>query len=120
MATKLKNVIFDCDLDPGWITLTLETITREHRNLQLVNIDVSDVLLDINIDDADPEDVLGQDTYGRWMELNLLLARLCESHSISLELWYDARDVMDEDDARSLLECLLPKVMGKGGVELIG
>ena len=113
-------MIFECDLDPGWITSTLETITREHRNFQLVNIDVSDVLLDIDTDDADPEDVLGQNTYGRWMELDLLLARLCESHSISLEVSYNAHGMMDEDDTKSLLEYLLPEVMGKGRVKLIG
>ena len=112
--------MFLCNLDPGWITSTLKTITRDHRNLQLVGIDASDVLFGIVTDDGDPEDALGQDIYGGWLELDLLLAQLRESHSISLEVSYNAHGMMIEDDAKSLLEYVLPEVMGKGRVKLIG
>ena len=119
-ATKLKNAIFKCNLDPGWISLILRTITRDHRNLQLVGIEASEVLLGVIAGGGDPEDALGQDICEGWLELDLLLAQLCESHSISLEVSYVARGMIDEDDARSLLEYLLPEVMGKGRVKLIG
>ena len=115
---KLKDAMFRCNLDPGWITSTLRTITRDHRNLQLVKIDVSDVLFDIDDDGANIEDFLKRNVHERWLELDLLLAQLCESHSISLEVSCDAYRMVDEDDAGSLLEYLLPEVMGKGKVKI--
>ena len=105
--------------------MTLKTITRDHRNLQLITLDASEVLtvLQDNYDDGNPTtpvDVLGQNMFNSWIELDLLLAKLSESHSFNLEVLYDLYDVMpDEDQARSLVECLLPEFMGKGTVKLV-
>ena len=121
----MNNVSLTCVLDPGWITLTLKTITRDHRNLQLITLDASEVLtvLQDNYDDGNPTtpvDVLGQNMFNSWIELDLLLAKLSESHSFNLEVLYDLYDVMpDEDQARSWVECLLPEFMGKGTVKLV-
>ena len=121
----MNNVTLTCVLDPGWITLTLKTITRDHRNLQLITLDASEVLtvLQDNYDDdhpTTPVDVLGQNMFNSWIELDLLLAKLSESHSFHLEVLYDLYDVMpDEDQARSWAECLLPEFMGKGRVKLV-
>ena len=121
----MNNATLTCVLDPGWITLTLKTITRDHRNLQLITLDASEVLtvLQDNYDDdhpTTPVDVLGQNMFNSWIELDLLLAKLSESHSFNLEVLYDLYDVMpDEDQARSWAECLLPEFMGKGRVKLV-
>ena len=125
-STMLKDAIFECRIDPGWITLTLNTLTRDHRNLQLVAIDASGVLStirfainDVDANSADPRDILGQDRFKKWLELDLLLAGLCESRSISLEIPYEADYLMDDDDAKSWLKRLFPEVVGKGRAELI-
>ena len=117
----LKDATFECIIDPGWITLTLNTLTRDHRNLQLVAIDTSDVLstIHVNANPADPRDILGQDRFKKWLELDLLLAGLCESRSISLEIPYEADYLMDDGDAKSWLKRLFPEVVGKGRAELI-
>ena len=120
-STMLKDAMFECRIDPGWITLTLNTLTRDHRNLQLVAIDTSDVLstIHVNANSADPRDILGQDRFKKWLELDLLLAGLCESRSISLEIPYEADYLMDDGDAKSWLKRLFPEVVGKGRAELI-
>ena len=125
-STMLKDAMLECTIDPGWITLTLNTLTRDHRNLQLVAIDASTVLRTIHseIDDVDAHsvnlgDIIGQDRFRKWLELDLLLAQLRESHSISLEIPYVVDYAMDDDDAKVLLKRLLPEVVGKGRAELI-
>ena len=112
-----------CALDPSWITLTLRTITRDHKNLQRVAIDASDTTHEAVFDHDQPihpGEVLGDTAYKGWLELDGLLAQLWESHSICLEVLYDEFDSVDENGARSWMECLLPEVMGKGKAELVG
>jgi hypothetical protein len=116
--------MIECCLEPEWITSTLRSITRNHRNLQRVIIDAADAAIEAEIGDGDttdPAEALGKTTLERWLELDDLLAQLRDSHSIRLEVLYGEPMAMDESDARIWMSCLLPAVaIGKGGANLIG
>ena len=123
-ATKLQDVMLVRVPNLRWITAILRTITRDHKNLQRITIDASDVLNEAEFDDtlfADPSDILGRTTYERWLELDHLLAQLWESHSICLEVLYGgALPLTDENIPRSWIRRVLPVVVGKGRAKLIG
>jgi hypothetical protein len=81
-ATKLKDVVFQ----PGersveWVTMALQTITPEHRDLREVSIHLPYYLtlggLFVNI-----KQFVGEAGYKKWLDLDRLLVQLWESHSI--------------------------------------
>ena len=55
------------------------------------------------------KDVLGEETYLEWSDLDRLLVQLHEVHSIRLKVlgWVDKRT------GRSCVECLFPEVMAR-------
>jgi hypothetical protein len=121
-ARKLKGVMLMCILDPSWITLTLRTITRDHKDLKRIAIDASEAVHEAVSDDERfiyPLDVVGDTAYESWLELDDLLAQLWESHSICLEVLYDGSDLADENRVRGWMRYLLPEVVGKGKVKFV-
>jgi hypothetical protein len=117
-ATKLKDLSLVSILDPGWITSTLRTITRDHGNLQRFTIDVSEVLEVLDVGDPNPtgpRDILGETVYERWLELDRFLAQLLKSHPICLEFLCPSFASIDEEDARILVSRLLPGITGRMG-----
>ena len=122
-ATELKDVVFICEFNPQWITVTLQTITRSHTNLQRVSIAAPDVLYSAYFLGHNSANVLPAVTeaiYRGWSELDLSLTRLRESHSARLEIRYGVPFSMDAESARSLMESFLPELTKRGSVELIG
>ena len=62
------------------------------------------------------KDLIGEETYLEWLDLDRLLVRLHEVHSIRLKVlgWVDKRT------GRSCVECLFPEVVARGFADLGG
>ena len=81
-VTRLKHAVFGApSARVDWITMALRTITPEHRDLRQIS-----VYLVYRPTQAGPggsiRQILGEQIFGQWMELDHLLAQLWESHSI--------------------------------------
>ena len=125
-ATKLSEAAFPCESNPQWIITTLQTISRDHRNLQQISLNASHALRAVNSDrfvPADPARAIGEAAYQEWLELDRSIVRLWESHSIRLKAEHDAStfggEMVAKDEARKCLECLLPEVTDRGIVDLV-
>jgi len=69
--------------------MALRTVTPNHRNLQQISLDTSNIALCLDfdhIDSANIRDVIGKTIHAEWLKLDRLLAQLRESHSIRLEV----------------------------------
>lgn len=118
-ATKLKEVVVVAHLFPEWITASLQTITRNHRDLQKITIDISFPLFIL-----DPEHNLDEMVWPinkeivcqGWLEFDHVLSELQESHTIQLKVRYDRPDRMDTTRARNFARELLPEVTTIGRV----
>ena len=74
------------------------------------------------VDASDPtglRDKIGETVYQGWLELDAVLARLWESHSIRLELVYVVPRWSDRRRAGRLVRSLLPEVMTSGIIDLV-
>ena len=120
-ATKLRDVAFKCKSKPQWIVMALRTVTHHHRSLKRIEIDAHEILFELDADrwagPGDFRDVVGEAVYEEWMDLDRLLDRLRESHSIRLNVLCNAPSSMGEAQARGCMEKLLPKVMRGGMAE---
>jgi hypothetical protein len=121
-ATRLKDVAFVCDLilqglNPKWVVATLKTITSDHKNLQVVSIDVPFILfgLDHGVDPLNLRGMIGEDTYAGWLELDRLLVILWESYSVRIKILCSIPSLVGEEGTRGCMESLFPEVV-KGGV----
>ena len=100
--------------------MTLRTITQDHRILQQISLEIHWKLY-ANVDAGDPtylRDKIGQTLYQGWLELDAVLARLWESHSIHSELVYVLPRWADRRRAGRLVS-LLPEVTASGIIDLI-
>ena len=109
-ATRLTDVAFKCWLRPTWILAALRTITRDHRELKRITLAV---LSPQGLNDHYfVKDVVGEDQ--GWLELDRTLVQLSESHSIRLRLQVDYRILMSDNEAKGMMERLLPEVTARG------
>ena len=116
-STRLKDLVFLCTFDPYWIATTLQTITHNHGNLQRVSVIVPEVLYRSSLNRPDPADIIhavGETIYQEWLEVDDLLAQLCETHSIHPEVLYNVPPSMDGTRARRLMESLFPELTARG------
>lgn len=119
-ATKLRGVFFLCGrLGTEWISMTLRTITPDHRDLQRISISLPSDLTSNHANPAELRHAIGEVIYKRWLELDRLLIQLWESHSIRPKLLYYAPSGKDEEGPRSCVESLLPEIMGRGLADLV-
>ena len=122
-ATQLKDVEFVCEVDPQWVSPALQTVTPNHRNLQRVLITVSDVLYCLRLchstSPAHVTSAIGESIYRGWLELDRVLARLRESHSVCLEITYEVPSWMDGTRARGFMGSLFPELTVRGFVRPI-
>ena len=117
-ATKLEHVAFMCLLRPGWILATLETVTRDHRELKRIALAV---FSSRGFHDSEgDEHAVGGGVYQKWLELDRLLVQLRESHSIRLEVTHDKAIDTNGRKERSRMKVLLPEVMAREMVDLAG
>ena len=90
-----------------WITLTLQTIGQEHRDLRRISIVMP---LDLTLIP------IGKGTLEQWLDLDRTLVRLWESHSIRTSV------IRSRKSEAGLVDCigsLLPEMMRRGRVELV-
>ena len=66
------------------------------------------------------KDAIGEIAYQEWLELDQVLAELCELHSVQLRVAYNLHVDMDGSKERDQMEVLLPGVMARGLVDLVG
>lgn len=72
---------------------------------------------------SDREDIrhaVGETACQAWLELDRLLVQLCESHPIRLEVRHNLHVDADGSKERSRMKILLPEVMTRGMVDLVG
>lgn len=118
---KLKDATFTCFQGVKWITTILQTLTRDHRNLQQITLDANFLLYHPKFDDANPENprsVVGDTLYEAWLELDHLFVQLRESHSIHLKVLCGAPYTMDVNTAEDWVGRLLPELMVREMAEL--
>ena len=123
-ATRLKDLTFVCGLDPPaqFVVATLRTITSNHQNLQLISINASTILYRIIHKHPSPlefRDTIGEAAYTGWLELDRLLIKLWESHSVHVKVLCIVRSPMCIEGARGCMESLFPEVMKNRAAELI-
>jgi hypothetical protein len=109
-------------MNPQWSVMALRTITPNHRDLRQISLTTPYTLIGSNYDHDDPtkfRDRVGETVCGEWSELDHLLARLWESHSIRPKVRYSLPAWIDEEGARGCMESLLPEVSRRGVVDLI-
>jgi len=115
-AGKLKDVGFlGSRSSVQWVTRSLQTITPNHRNLQQIALDTPSILHVNHPDPVHIRRIVGETTYRDWLELDHLLAKLCESHSIHLKVLHLPEYV---GGVGSCVETLLPEVTRRGMVGL--
>jgi len=100
--TKSENV--------DWITTALRTITHEHRDFEQVSISVPSI-------GADIRQVIGEAACRQWLDLDHLLVKFWESHSIHPAV--KCRTPIGEgQDMMGCIGLLMPEVVRKGIVHL--
>ncbi|KAF9645274.1 hypothetical protein BDM02DRAFT_3205327 [Thelephora ganbajun] len=113
-ATKLRDVVFrPASLNIAWITMVLQNVSPEHRNLQRISI-----YLRYNLVLAATEPDAMQDVGGQWLDLDHLLVQFWESRSIRTKLVCSAPEE-ELQDMREHIGRLLPEVMGRGIIDLV-
>lgn len=106
-ATKLKHVVFRWgSLGSGWITMALETITLRHQDLQQISIDVWGGLVALTSPDA------------RWSDLDRLLLKLWDSHSIRPKV-VDSLTEVAKTGSRDWVGYLFPEATGRGIIDVV-
>jgi len=118
-GTKLQDVVFRLgSLKVGWVTLALQTVTPKHRDLRRITIDALPYLTQcINVD-LDIRTSIGEGVFGQWLDLDCLLVHLWESRSIRLRLIQTWK--MGNGNVEVCIASLLPKMMKRGPIDLVG
>jgi len=115
----LKDVAFWAASRVECITMALQTITPKHRYLRRISIFVADYSIFVNIG-GDVGQIAGDQTLRQWLELDRLLARLWESHSIRPRIKYNVCPGQEKAVIDSVARCLLPETTGRGIIDLVG
>jgi len=116
-ATKLEDAVFrPTSPGVGWVTKALQTITPEHRDLQ-ISICVPEYLAYVGVD-ADVKKIIGEANFGQWLDLDHLLIQLWESRSIRSKV---TRTLLKgrKRNMRDCIGCLLPEMMRRGMIDLV-
>lgn len=109
-ATKLKGVAFQLeDLGDILTVMALKTLTSGHRDLQDISICLPD-------EDSVNDGQRAGEIQSWWMDIDRFLVRLWELNAF--RAWVIYRTGV-EQEARELVEMLLPEMMKKGAVELV-
>ena len=87
-----------------WVTTPLQTITFEHRELRQISIQLPYLIF------ANVRRAIGEEAYGRWLDLDRLLVQLWESHSIRPKVIWTG----GEQDAKDCAGFLLPGITRRG------
>lgn len=102
--------------------MTLKTITPNHQNLKMISVDAPFILFGLNPKHVHPlrfRDSIGEAAYMGWLELDHLLIKFWESHSIRTKVLCSVPSSMGMEGARGCIGSLFSEVMKSGGAELI-
>jgi hypothetical protein len=119
-ATKLKKMVFRFEeYSVLWVTMALRTITPEHEDLHGISIHLTSHSSSLSTFESPlrVRQLLGVNTYMKWMDLDRVLVQLCEPRAVCVEVRsLSAR----EDEAREHVEDLLPGATKRGMIRLVG
>ena len=118
-ATKLRDVAFTWWRLPGWVIKTLRTVTHNHRELKQITLEIISGA-GITGYEHDIGRAVGENTYQEWLELDRLLVQLCELHPIRLKVLYHPYKGTNENRERRRMKILLPEMMTRRMVDLVG
>jgi hypothetical protein len=93
--------------------MTLRTITPEHRDFRQIEIHIPYYLI-LPGDSVNVRQAIGAANFGQWLDLDRLLVKLWESHSIRPKIV-----PMEMTGTGDFVECLLPEVMRSGILDLV-
>jgi hypothetical protein len=103
-ATKLKEIMFKFHRrHTAWVVSTLKTITSDHRDLQHILIYFP----------FSARDMVDEDTYNQWRDLDRILVQLWESHAIRVNPIFDAGEEKREG-VSEWVGALLPEANKRG------
>lgn len=117
-ATKLKEVGFELN-EPcaERVAATLDTITLKHEDFEQVSVYFPFLFLSDGTRPVDIRRAVGEEMHSQWVQLDRILVRLWESHSIRLKVICN----VNEKGAKVALEgmkYLLREMAAKGKIEL--
>ena len=103
------------------MTLTLQTITPNHRDLRQICIyleyDWAVTMPGVNV-----RQTIGGAEYGQWLALDRVLVQLWESYSIHSKVKYSRvwrEEKREENEVAEFVGCLLPETTKKGIINLV-
>ena len=113
-VTKLRHAVFlPTTLYVEWIALTLQTVTSEHRDLRQISIHAPYGPKTRARPGVTVRQVVGEQIYRLWLDLDHLLVQLWESRSIRSDA------VSTSHHERRYIECLLPEITKRGVAGLV-
>ena len=116
-ATRLKNVVFRATaLNIDWVITGLRTIMPKHREFQRISIYVYFGPAFVGIVGTNARQTIGEKKFGRWLDLDHLLIRLWESHSIRARIILSSKG---NQDTSEFMGYLLPEITRRGLIDLI-
>jgi len=114
-ATNLHNLVFRPKfLDAEWITIALQTITSEHRDLQQILIHLPYSLTMFGMDVGR---FVGEATCRGWLDLDRLLVQLWESCSVCPKLECVRLGLTWWPGTKYYIGCLFPEMTKRGIVD---
>jgi hypothetical protein len=118
-ATKLKDVVFrPTSQSVKWITMTLKT-TPKLRDLREISIYMPHYMTTVCAG-AEVTGVIGEASYGEWLDLDRLLVQLWETSSIRPKFVCPPQIGMEWDTNYCVgYWCLLPEITKKGIIDLV-
>ena len=106
-------MVFRFKTDIAWITAALNTVAHEHSLLRQISISFpfyADRPTNVRLD-------FGEETYQEWMDLDNILAQLCESRACRINAVYD--QITGGKPMCKYIEGLLPRVVERGLIDAI-
>lgn len=98
--------------------MALQTIAPEHRDPLRISIHVPHC--SPRRRGVDVRKLIGERAFGQWLELDRLLVRFWESHSIRpTVISTTPEEEKEKDDVRGCIECLLPEATKRGITDLV-
>lgn len=99
----------------GWVTTALQTIPPEHQDLRQISIHAPYHLTEAG---ADVEQVIGEQIFWQWLDLDRLLVQLWEACSIRSKVVCTMLSKGGQDK-RDCIGCLLPELTMRGIFDLV-
>ena len=113
-ATKLGDVVFQSEtLGVEWITLAVRVITREHRDLRQISVNVPFHLTCLYLNGGIRK-IIGDELFEQWLDLDRVLVYIWESLSIHTNVRWTGG--VQKGFSGDYIECLLPEMTRRGMV----